>query len=476
MKKGLILVIITGIILFMNNLVFASTWSYTWANTYIEVPIYSSLSSYTDKPVASLYKDGMLVSDANITYNINGDWLYYLKDVNTSVPGEYKVWYKAIENTYKPGTCQNYKQLITFKVYDNVAPKINVLQTEINVPLGTTKMDYTEYFNVYDNLENDVVIEVDDSDVSYKVIGTYQVLIKAVDSSGNYASQKLIVNVVDEDGPVVTFLGSDNTIIIEKNTEVDFSEYFKAIDKIDGNVLNSLYYEDIDITEVGEYLVDFSFTDSTGNITSMTIKVIIQDEVAPTIVLSTDNIQLDYKTEPNDALFRTYLVEALDGIKDVTNNVEIDYSEIKLAVGSYLVYYTVVDDNENETVKTLLVNYVTSKAPQIITTDVKINTGEVVDLYDYVTVIDESDSNAINNVEIDTSNLNTKEAGIYYLNVVCHNSSNLYSNTYMKVEVIDNNELPTNILNIVLITILVLGVASYTAYTLIKKKRSKNSI
>jgi hypothetical protein len=100
----------------------ASTWSYKWEHTTVEIPVGESIYDYEKIPKAKLYKDGIELKDADIKIITKGDWLYYLSNVNTNVVGDYYVWYKAYEYKYMPGTCHDYKCLITFKVVDNEKP------------------------------------------------------------------------------------------------------------------------------------------------------------------------------------------------------------------------------------------------------------------------------------------------------------------------------------------------------------------
>ena len=130
MKKYVfLLLILLG--LYFNGEVHAATWSYKWSDTTIEVPVGSSIYDYENIPKAKLYKDGIELPNTDIKIVTTGDWLYYLVNVNTSVVGEYYVWYKAYEYNYVPGTCHDYKCLITFKVVDKESPTIIKLTDNI---------------------------------------------------------------------------------------------------------------------------------------------------------------------------------------------------------------------------------------------------------------------------------------------------------------------------------------------------------
>lgn len=474
MKKWLGFSLFLGLFLLKYN-VLGVSWHYEWENTYVEVPLYASLNAYDDIPQAKLYRDGIYLNDANISYNRIGDWLYYYKDVDTTKPGDYKVWYKVSESKYVPGDCPNYKQLITFHVYDDIAPKITILQPEINLPLGSKKVDFNEFFKVSDNLGLPQV-NVNSDGVDYNQIGTYYVYIEALDAALNSTKAKLTINIIDNAGPVITFLGKDDLIILEKNSTTDlkeyFMDYFKAIDSIDGNVTGSLEYSYFAPDKLGETSVNFSFYDQYHNESSMRVMVRVVDEIEPVIILTTDNLKLDYKTVPNEAYYRQFIKEAYDGIVDKVAEVEIDFSEIEQAVGNYNVYYKLVDDKGNETIKSLVVNYLTDKAPEIKTTDVKLKEGETVDFTNYVEVVDDSDPNVKANLKIDTTDFNNKLPGIYYLNVTVFNSSGLFANTYLKVEVV-SSKMAINPLNIILIIALIGLIVGFAIYMIVKYKKRK---
>ena len=122
----------------------ASNWKFIWddTTTTIEIPLGDNLQSYIFTPKATLYRDGIPLEDAEIHYVRTGDWLYLLTDVDTHKEGEYFVWYKATEQKYKPGQCQGYKVLITFKVVDQTKPVILECPSEVTYWIGTPIPDY----------------------------------------------------------------------------------------------------------------------------------------------------------------------------------------------------------------------------------------------------------------------------------------------------------------------------------------------
>ena len=140
MKKLILFIslLISLFLLTFNNIYASASWKYVWFNTVVEIPIGDSVENYKDKPYAILYKNNVALTDTNITYSKDGDWLYYLKNVNTQKLGEYKVWYKAYDSVHIPGTCVDYKCLITFVVKDNIKPEVEVINDTLYLPIDSS--------------------------------------------------------------------------------------------------------------------------------------------------------------------------------------------------------------------------------------------------------------------------------------------------------------------------------------------------
>ena len=119
-------------ILFIPFKVHATSWKFVWQNTTVHVPVGSSIEEYKNVPVANLYRNEILLTDSQVTYNTEGDWMYYFKDIDTRKIGTYQVWYKAYDAKYSPGTCTGYKALVSFVVEDKVSPTITIFSSTID--------------------------------------------------------------------------------------------------------------------------------------------------------------------------------------------------------------------------------------------------------------------------------------------------------------------------------------------------------
>ena len=222
MKKLTVIVIFLFSFFTISAITFASSYKFVWYNTKIKIPVGDNAENYKNIPYAKLMVDGYFVNDAKITYSNTGDWLYFFEDINTSVVGEYKVWYKAYENTnYCPGTCTDYKCLITFSVVDEIAPQISILSPNIDIKLGNNDFDLSNNYIVKDNYDKEPIVNIIHS-IDFNKIGTYKVNIKAFDSSLNEANQYFMVNIYGDVTPPTIKVLNDIIEIPLTAKEYDF--------------------------------------------------------------------------------------------------------------------------------------------------------------------------------------------------------------------------------------------------------------
>lgn len=419
---------------FFNITVNASSYHFEWdmQTTYIDVPLGSNINHYTSIPKAYLYVDGDRKDDAEISYLTAGDWLYLLTDVDTSKVGEYKVWYKATESKYSPGQCDGYKTLVTFNVVDVNPPVISNLVKEINYFISTEKPDYLSYVIASDD-SGFCNVTIDDSAVLYNVVGNYVVDIK-VDDGYNVTNDSIIVNVKDPVGPIINFLGENNTIKLNINQSVNIKEYFEAKDTIDGDVTDTISYESFDTSTEKEFDLTVSFNDKSGNTEYITVKVIIVDENVPVIDLVSETLVLEYNTNYEEAL-KANIKEAYVGTLDIKDNVIIDMTNLKSSVGSYTVLYSYTY-KEKQTIKSITVNILSSTLPVLVLENFESILGVKPDYYSHINVVDDSDPYIMSKIEIDDSNVDYYTEGRYSVFVSVVNSSGLSKTDTLYVTIV----------------------------------------
>lgn len=482
MKRIKILGVILAIIYTLTSFrVYASSdvWEYKWFNTVVNISIGDELTKYTKIPYAKLYRNGEELKDAYITYSIEGDWLYYLKDVDTTRVGTYYVWYKAFENNkYVPGTCSGYKNKITFVVEDKEAPELDIINSVIHVQRRK-------------NNDNDLINELLNNNVNYKdnyskcdikfehdvklnTVGRYEVKVSVIDLSKNRTTGHFYVEVYDNSKPNIYSDFSDTHIKISKNSEIDLKAHFTAFDEIDGDLSSKINITSFDRKHIGENEVIVSVSNSGGNRAQLNLIIEICDDVSPSIKMSTSSVVLDYLEDFNTFDFSKYVV-------DIEDDEEINYDNLVIThnlenkIGNYYIKYS-YSDGVNEATEQISVKLVSFKSPTLEVVDVELKEGNIIDLNQYVYVYDESDNYVSESLKIDDSNVDYTKTGTYFADVYCMNSSGQSNTKKMKIKITSSSEKTMNKDYIIIYSIfggiLAIGIFS-GAFLFIKKKRKK---
>lgn len=117
--------------------------------------------------------------------------------------------------------------------------------------------------------------------------------------------QKEDVIVKDEEAPIIKLKIEE--LEITKGDDINYLEYVESVeDKIDGNLLEELKYEQIDTTNAGEQSIVYSVSDKSGNTSQAVLKVIIKEkeeqpeEETPEENKSTESRKTPPKVENNN--------------------------------------------------------------------------------------------------------------------------------------------------------------------------------
>lgn len=192
--------------------VYVATYQYTAENT-------SPVLTATDKEITQ-GKEFNPLTDVTATDAEDGDITSSIKvttnEVNTDVPGTYKVTYEVTDAYGDTATIT-----INVTVIADEAPVINVsdktisLGTDFNPKTGITATDKE------DGTITDVT--VDDSKVNYEEIGEYEITYSVKDSFGHEVSKTIILTIKDKTP-------------LEDKTEKEGTFYFDYLDNIDNNL------------------------------------------------------------------------------------------------------------------------------------------------------------------------------------------------------------------------------------------------
>lgn len=436
MKRVFLVVLIIFSFMIISLNISAASWRYEWENTTIYIPVHSSLENYKNIPKAILYKDNIVVEDAKISYLTEGDWLYYLSDVNTSILGEYEVWYKAYENTeYRPGTCLGYKCKIKFIVVDEIPPKIEVIEPIVKLRRNSD-FDVISNVRVSDNYYQDLTI-TSTNNIDFKKVGSYIVKVYVEDGSYNYSSIEYVVEIYENNYPYLIYKDVGNSLKIPLNGKIDFSDFFEAYDEIDGDLSNYINYPNIDTSLIGQKEYTFSVTNFAGLTSSINVVVEIVDDAKPEIeIIGSEIIVLDYTINFEEYDFKKHIM--------IHDNTTVDYSRLSIfhnienKVGSYTLWYSYTDLTYVVT-KSAEVKLRSYTKPEIIVEDIVCYEDCDIDLKDFITIVDLSDENVIDSLVIYDENVDYSTEGTYYAEAYAINSSGLSTTSNFKVIVNDSN-------------------------------------
>ena len=223
----------------------------------------------TDKEIIQ-YRDFDPEKDVTATDKEDGNIKVVIKEnkVDNEKPGTYDVVYEATDS-YKQTTTKTIK----VTVIKDEAPIINAEDKTIT---QGTKFKPLEGVTATDKEEGEIKdIEVIKNDVNEKVIDTYEVTYKAVDSYKNETTKTIKVTVVENQKPVIN--AEDKTIYL--NEEFDPLDGVTATDPEDGKIKDIEVVENnVKTDEVGEYTVIYKVKDSFGNVVEKEITITVEEK------------------------------------------------------------------------------------------------------------------------------------------------------------------------------------------------------
>lgn len=469
MKKILFFV---AVFLFLSIYASASSYKFVWdeSSTLIEVPLNGNVLNYTSIPKATLYKDGQLLGDSEINYITTGDWLFLLTDVDTTKVGDYQVWYKAVETKYKPGQCQGYKVLVTFRVKDLEAPVILEYPPQLTHRIGADKPNYKDYIRASDN-SGEYQLLVYDEEVDYHTPGSYKVKITATDG---FQSTEVSISLLVEDslGPIITFLGENNTIRLTVGDAISLKSYFKAVDSVDGDVTNTLSYPSFTTNKADDFPLRVTFSDHFGNESFIDIRIEIVNNADAEIILYQSSLVMDYLTNFQTYDFKANIKSATFGKADIRSDVLVRTSGLKNEVGKGYIQYYYESQNVSKEVE-CAIQLLSYQEPQLSTQNLTIEVGQKPNYKEFITITDPSDLLIASNLEIDDSGVDYTKAGTYPVVVSVCNSSGLSTTQtfYVTIQGKVSDVVDYKYILIGVLAIGFLGLLGYLIYT--RKKADK---
>lgn len=246
-----------------------------------------------DEPISVIDIKGYLKAFDDIDGDLTDEIFIYEDNYtrNSNRLGEYEIIYGVKDSS------NNIAYLtVNILVVDLSPPEIigNLHDVEISYDNNFDVDDFISKLEIEDNYDKDILLEtyINTYSGNENKIGTYQIGLRATDSSGNINEVIKNIIVVDKVPPII--IGQE---IIEKsiNEEVllnDIINLFSAYDDYDGDLSSKIkVIEDNysnNMFKIGKYQVTLEVVDSSNNKTSHIILINVLDTQKPIFYINKD--------------------------------------------------------------------------------------------------------------------------------------------------------------------------------------------
>ncbi|HQN74926.1 MAG TPA: Ig-like domain repeat protein [Bacillota bacterium] len=326
-----------------------------------------TIISYFDQPITVAEIQNSLTAyddiDGDLTSRIVIKSDNYSDNMQTL--GSYTVVFEVADNS-----ANTTEITINIEVVDVLAPvfsEVGVIQAVY--PNVYTPEDIRLMMTASDNYDGDVSTNItlvtDNYSLNANVVGTYTMEFTVTDSSGNSVNRTQEIQVIDNEGPVIS--GTDNISVgyDQTLTVSAVKAGLSAVDNYDESSELEIILESDNYTEnkntLGNYSMRFSVTDSSGNKTTKTLTVNVIDAVGPIVYLNSSIIQVYADTVLSLSDFAKLLVKTneLDKEQDYFITIRYDsYSNFSTKPGTYHMYLDFMDGYGNTIAKDFQINVI----------------------------------------------------------------------------------------------------------------------
>lgn len=327
-------------------------------------PVYNLVSQY-----GTVYSKDFLLNAFAFRDEYDGEWHhitevedpdnYFTYGAKADIGSKFTIYLVARDKA------ENISKItINFTVLDKRAPTVQAIDKKVKKVSYTTDLNSREFidrnFLVKDNYDQELSIKVklqSGLDVPTGQIGSFPCRLIVSDSFQNITTLDFDLELYDDVCPIIESAQDEMILSPTKSvSETYIKSLFTAYDEIDGEL-------EVEITtneysghenEIGSHLVEVKATDSSGNIATKKIIILVQDNEGPIFyakesfltVTQGDVPSLDEITEslirqgliPN----KNYMIKEIIEGEDLTDDLSVGLYQMKL--------HLVADDQSEELV------------------------------------------------------------------------------------------------------------------------------
>jgi len=190
------------------------------------------------------------------------------------------------------------------------------------------------------------------------LVGQYNVIVRATDSSGNYADLEVMIDVVDRTAPVISKKSGTTSDVIKYGFSKTYSlnnnsilALYSAVDEIDGDC--DLYVKSGSVSnDIGTHQLTIASMDLSDNESSIVVNYQIVADIPPVFILDSRLVQVSEDNPlTKEQVLQLACAMAPENSQYVTliNDAEYEsYENGSDKVGtSYKISYSYSDENEN---------------------------------------------------------------------------------------------------------------------------------
>ena len=417
-----------------------------FSNTVVEMPLGANPYDYVELPYAKVMRDGQPIDHARIIYE-RGVERTFLSVLHTKEVKSFYIKYRA----HAPDYNISQTVTITFSVYDDIPPTVT-LNFDLIFEVGE-KVQFLDAFTFKDNydLVQSLQIYIFEAEVNLNRVGIYPLTVSVKDVSLNETKQTFYVSVLDFEPPEITL---KKEIVLEVHSKLNLDEFVIIQDNHDKNMTVNMNTKSVDFTQLGTYFIEICASDQSLNTQCLETTLTIVDTTQPELILISYVPVIEVHTPLHLIDLYQYIVDVYDNYDELKpSEVDIQSDLLINTIGQYSMTYTIKDQSNNITSKTLKVMVKDTKPPLVTISKALIfEVFKEIDPWAMYFNIEDNHDDFIH-LEIKYQHqLNLEKLGIYSVEVMVKDRSKNEATYLFYAEVVDLTSPEIEIIDALIIT------------------------